>query len=46
MYVFDMVVYVGMCPNACMMNDVICIGTCVDSVLVLYRCILLSLQDV
>ena len=25
MYVFDMVVYVGMCPDSCMMNDVLCI---------------------
>ena len=25
MYVFDMVVYVGMCPNSCMMNDVVCV---------------------
>ena len=36
MYVFDMVVYVGMCPNSCMMNDVLCVMTCVGYVLVLY----------
>ena len=23
MYVFDMVVYVGMCPNSCMIDDVL-----------------------
>ena len=28
MYVFDMVIYVGMCPNSCMLNDVLCIVTC------------------
>ena len=28
MYVFDMIVYVGMCPNSCMMNDVLCIVAC------------------
>ena len=28
MYVFDMVVYVGMCPNSCMMNDVLSIVVC------------------
>ena len=39
MYVFDMVVCVGMCPNSCMMNDVVCVsyyfcGLCVSIVLV------------
>ena len=46
MCIFDMVVSVGMCPHSCMMNDVFCVVTCVDGVLVSYRCILLSLQDV
>ena len=46
MYVFDMVVYVGMCLNICMMNDIVCVITCVGCVLALYCCILLSLQDV
>ena len=34
MYVFDMIVYVGMCPISCMMYDVLCVVTCVDYVLV------------
>ena len=34
MNVFNMVVYVGMCPNSCMMNDVLCVVTCVGCVFV------------
>ena len=38
MYVFDIAVYVGMYPNSCMMNDVVCVcyyvcGLCVSIVL-------------
>ena len=38
MYAFDMIVYVGMYPNSCMMNDVVCVcydlcGLCVSIVL-------------
>ena len=46
MYVFDMVVYVGMCRDSCIMNDVLSIVTCVGCVLVEYCYMLLSLQDV
>ena len=34
MYVFDMVVYVGMCPNSYMMYDVLCVVAWVDYVLI------------
>ena len=34
MYVFDMVVYVGMCPNSHMMYDVLCVVAWVDYVLI------------
>ena len=34
MCVFDMVVYVCMCPNSCMMNNILCVVTCVGCVLV------------